>query len=172
MSNLKEFVKELVIAIVIALLIMQVVKPTIVKESSMEPTLYENNYLLLARQIYRFEKPQRGDIIVFHSDLLTAGGKGKLLIKRIIGLPGDVITIANGNVYLNGNKLTEPYIKDGTTDGEIIDFEVPQGELFVMGDNRLVSVDSRSAAVGTVKLDRVLGKAFVRLYPFNKIRLF
>ena len=172
MSNLKEFVKELVIAIVIALLIMQVGKPTIVKESSMEPTLYENNYLLLARQIYRFEKPQRGDIIVFHSDLVTAGGKEKLLIKRIIGLPGDVITIANGNVYLNGNKLTEPYIKDGTTDGEIIDFEVPQGELFVMGDNRLVSVDSRSAAVGTVKLDRVLGKAFVRLYPFNKIRLF
>ena len=172
MSNLKEFVKELVIAIVIALLIMQVVKPTIVKESSMAPTLYENNYLLLARQIYRFEKPQRGDIIVFHSDLVTAGGKEKLLIKRIIGLPGDVITIANGNVYLNGNKLTEPYIKDGTTDGEIIDFEVPEGELFVMGDNRLVSVDSRSAAVGTVKLDRVLGKAFVRLYPFNKIRLF
>lgn len=172
MSNLKEFVKELVIAIVIALLIMQVVKPTIVKESSMEPTLYENNYLLLARQIYRFEKPQRGDIIVFHSDLVTAGGKEKLLIKRIIGLPGDVITIANGNVYLNGNKLTEPYIKDGTTDGEIIDFEVPKGELFVMGDNRLVSVDSRSAAVGTVKLDRVLGKAFVRLYPFNEIRLF
>lgn len=172
MSNLKEFVKELVIAIVIALLIMQVVKPTIVKESSMEPTLYENNYLLLARQIYRFEKPQRGDIIVFHSDLVTAGGKEKLLIKRIIGLPGDVITIANGNVYLNGNKLTETYIKDGTTDGEIIDFEVPEGELFVMGDNRLVSVDSRSAAVGTVKLDRVLGKAFVRLYPFNEIRLF
>lgn len=172
MSNLKEFVKELVIAIVIALLIMQVVKPTIVKESSMEPTLYENNYLLLARQIYRFEKPQRGDIIVFHSDLVTAGGKEKLLIKRIIGLPGDVITIANGNVYLNGNKLTETYIKDGTTDGEIIDFEVPEGELFVMGDNRLVSVDSRSAAVGTVKLDKVLGKAFVRLYPFNEIRLF
>ena len=172
MSNLKEFVKELVRAIVIALLIMQVVKPTIVKESSMEPTLYENNYLLLARQIYRFEKPQRGDIIVFHSDLVTAGGKEKLLIKRIIGLPGDVITIANGNVYLNGNKLTETYIKDGTTDGEIIDFEVPEGELFVMGDNRLVSVDSRSAAVGTVKLDRVLGKAFVRLYPFNEIRLF
>ena len=172
MSNLKEFVKELVIAIVIALLIMQVVKPTIVKESSMEPTLYENNYLLLARQIYRFEKPQRGDIIVFHSDLLTAGGKEKLLIKRIIGLPGDVITIANGNVYLNGDKLTENYTKDGTTDGELIDFKVPAGELFVMGDNRLVSVDSRSTAVGTVKLDKVLGKAFVRLYPFNEIRLF
>ncbi len=172
MSGLKEFLKELVIAIVIAFLIMQVIKPTIVKESSMEPTLYENNYLLLNRQAYRFGEPHRGDIIVFHSDLTTAKGKEKLLIKRVIGLPGDVITIANGNVYINGEKIEENYIKDGRTDGDIRDLEVGKGELFVMGDNRLVSVDSRTAAVGTVKLDKVLGKAFVRLYPFNKIRVF
>lgn len=172
MSNLKEFLKELLIAIVIAFLIMQVVKPTIVKESSMEPTLYENNYLLLNRQAYRFGEPKHGDIIVFHSDLVTKNGHEKLLIKRIIGLPGDVVTIANGNVYLNGERLEENYIKDGRTDGEILELKIPKGEVFVMGDNRLVSVDSRSEAVGTVKLDRVLGKAWVRLFPFNKIRTF
>lgn len=172
MSGFKDFVKELIIAIIIAFLIMQVIKPTIVKESSMEPTLYENNYLLLNRQAYRFGEPHKGDIIVFHSELKTAGGKEKLLIKRVIGLPGDVVTVANGKVYINGKKLQEDYIKDGTTDGMVVDFKVPKGELFVMGDNRLVSVDSRTPAVGTVKLDRVLGKAFLRLYPINKIRTF
>ncbi|MGP1570281.1 MAG: signal peptidase I [Eubacteriales bacterium] len=172
MSGIKEFLKELLIAVVIAFLIMQIVKPTIVKESSMEPTLYENNYLILNRQAYRFGEPQRGDIIVFHSDLVTQNGHEKLLIKRIIGLPGDVITIANGSVYLNGKKIEESYIKDGRTDGEITALTVPKGEIFVMGDNRLVSVDSRSEAVGTVKLDRVLGKAMVRLYPFSQIRTF
>lgn len=172
MSGFKDFLKELIIAIIIAFLIMQVVKPTIVKESSMEPTLYENNYLLLNRQAYRFGEPKMGDIIVFHSHLTTATGNEKLLIKRVIGLPGDEVTVANGNVYVNGEKLTENYIKDGTTDGTVLDFKVPEGELFVMGDNRLVSVDSRVEAVGSVKIKSVVGKAFVRLYPLNRIRTF
>ncbi|MGN0712088.1 MAG: signal peptidase I [Anaerovoracaceae bacterium] len=169
---MKGLIKEILIAVVIAIVIMQFIKPTIVKESSMQPTLYENNYILLSRQAYTFGEPERGDIIVFHTGLKTSEGKEKLLVKRVIGLPGETITVAGGNVYINDELLEEDYIKDGYTDGFVENLVIPEGELFVMGDNRLVSIDSRASEVGTVKIDDVLGKAFIRLYPFNQITLF
>ncbi|QIB70182.1 signal peptidase I [Aminipila butyrica] len=169
---MKGFIKEILIAVVIALVIMQFIKPTIVKESSMEPTLYANNYVLLNKQAYRFGQPERGDIIVFHTGLKLENGKEKMLIKRVIGLPGEAITIRDGLVSINGEPLDEEYTKDGFTDGDVENLVIPEGEMFVMGDNRLVSVDSRVAEVGCVKIDDVLGKAFVRLYPFNQIRTF
>jgi len=170
-SEMKGLLKEILIAVVIAFVIMQFIKPTIVKESSMQPTLYENNYILLNKQAYHFGKPEQGDIIVFHTGLKLENGKEKMLIKRVIGLPGDTIRIAEGKVYINGKELKEDYTKDGYTDGYIEDLKIPEGQLFVMGDNRLVSIDSRVEEVGTVKIDQVLGKAFVRLYPFNEICL-
>lgn len=166
---MKELIRDIVIALVIVIAITLVIKPTIVKESSMQPTLYENNYLLVNKQAYNFGDEKRGDIIVFKSDLKNEKGDNKLLIKRIIGLPGDKITITGGKVILNGTELKEDYTLEGETPGEITDFKVPDGQLFVMGDNRRVSVDSRSEEVGCVDEDRVLGKAFVRLYPFNEI---
>ena len=169
--DMKGLFKEILIAVIIAFIIMQFIKPTIVKESSMQPNLYENNYILLNKQAYNFGEPERGDIIVFHSDLKQANGKEKMLIKRVIGLPGETIKIAEGKVYINGEELVEDYIKDGYTDGFIDDFTIPEDEMFVMGDNRLVSIDSRSEAVGCIEIDKVLGKAFVRLYPFNEICL-
>ncbi len=169
---MKGLIKEILIAIVIAFIIMQFIKPTIVKESSMEPTLYENNYILLNKQAYNFGEPKRGDIIVFHTGLKLENGKEKMLIKRVIGLPGETISIDSGIVYINGESLEENYTKDGYTDGHVEDLIIPEGELFVMGDNRLVSIDSRLDEVGCVKIDDVLGKAFVRLYPFNGIKVF
>lgn len=169
---MKGFLKELAIAIVIALVIMQFIKPTIVKETSMEPTLVENDYLLLNRQAYNFGEPERGDIIVFHTDLTTEDGKEKMLVKRVIGLPGETITISGGLVYIDGEVIEEDYIKDGYTDGFVENYVIPEGELYVMGDNRLVSIDSRTESVGSITIDSVLGKAFVRLYPFNQICLF
>ena len=169
---MKGFLKELAIAIAIALVIMQFIKPTIVKETSMQPTLYENDYLLLNRQAYNFGEPERGDIIVFHTDLTTENGQEKMLVKRVIGLPGETITVSGGLVYINGEQLDEDYIKDGYTDGFIENYVIPEGELFVMGDNRLVSIDSRTESVGSITIDSVLGKAFVRLYPFDQITLF
>src|SRR6056297_1666536 len=97
-SSLKEWIKDVLIALLIAIIVLQFIKPTIVKESSMEPTLYENNYILLNRQAYTFDEPDRGDIIVFKSEILDKNGNKKWLIKRIVGIPGDVITIANGKV--------------------------------------------------------------------------
>ena len=96
-------------------------------------------------------------------------GKKKLLIKRVIAKGGDTIAIADGNVYRNGELLDEPYTKDGYTNGGLDETVVPEGELFLMGDNRVVSVDSRSKEVGFVSEDLVIGKAVLRLFPFNKI---
>lgn len=166
---MKGLIRDILIALVIVIAITLVIKPTIVKESSMQPTLYENNYLLVNKQAYRFGEEKRGDIIVFRSDLENEKGDKKLLIKRIIGLPGDTITIQDGKVILNGTELQEDYTLEGETMGDLTDFKVPDGQLFVMGDNRRVSVDSRSEEVGCVDKSRVMGKAFVRLYPFNEI---
>ena len=168
---MKGLIRDIVIALIIVVAITLVIKPTIVKESSMQPTLYENNYLLVNKQAYRFGEEKRGDIIVFESDLEDESGNKKLLIKRIIGLSGDTISIKDGKVILKGTELHEDYTLEGETSGELTDYTIPEGTLFVMGDNRRVSVDSRSEEVGCISKERVMGKAFVRLYPFNEITL-
>ena len=172
---MKEFLKDLAIAIIIVAAVTVVIKPTIVKEHSMEPTLSENNYLILNKLSY-FHKdhPQYGDIIVFQSNLKKDDGTGKkLLIKRVIGVEGDVISIRDGKVYRNGEELDEPYIYGQETllkkDVVIDEMKIGPDELFCMGDNRAVSEDSRSPSVGNVDEDAVVGKAVVRLYPFKKI---
>ena len=168
-ENAKEWIKDILIAIVVAFLVLQFIKPTIVQEHSMENTLQPNDYLFISKQSYRlFGDPQRGDIIVFHSVLTTADGAEKLLVKRIIALPGDTISIAGGVVYVNGEAQDEPYTKDGYTNTEMDEVTVPEGQLFCMGDNRQNSRDSRDPLIGFVDEDDVLGKAVLRLFPFSK----
>ena len=164
---MKEFIKDILIALVIVAAIMVFIKHT------MESTLYENDYLFVNRQAYlTADHPDYGDIIVFQSHIQRDDGKGeKLLIKRVIGVENDVIDIHDGVVYRNGKALEEPYTKEGYTEGDISNYKVPENEVFVMGDNRRVSLDSRSSEVGTVSEDSIVGKAFIRLYPFNKIKL-
>lgn len=164
---MKELIRDIIVALVIVLVLTSVIKPTIVKESSMEPTLYENHYLIINKLAYKTGDEQRGDIIVFESELETEDGDRKLLIKRIVGLPGETVTIKNEEVYIDGQLLEEDYLKDGITPGEVIDCKVPEGQLFVMGDNRIVSIDSRE--LGCISEDTVMGKAVLRLYPFNQI---
>ena len=168
---MKEFIKDILIALLIVVGITMVLKPTIVKESSMEPTLYENNYLFVNKLAYiTDDHPDYGDIIIFKSDIDKEDGTGKkILIKRVVGVENDVITITGGAVYRNGEKIDEPYTMDGYTTGEVMNYTVPQDEVFVMGDNRSVSLDSRSEQVGTVSEDDIIGKAFLRLYPFSEI---
>lgn len=166
---MKEWIKDILIAVIIAVVIMQFIKPTIVKETSMQPTLYANNYIFLSKQAYRFSEPKRGDIVVFHTNLKTETGREKLLIKRVIALPGDVITIEDGKVFLNGEIQQEDYTMEPYTSGSVRDLEIPEGSLFVMGDNRQSSADSRDPNVGFVQEDKVIGKAVFRLFPFTKI---
>ncbi len=165
---MKSFLKDLVIAVFIAVVIIQFIKPTIIKESSMQPTLYENDYIFLSKQAYNlFGDPDYGDIIVFHSDIDSDNGDKKDLIKRIIGLPGDVISVEDGVVYRNEEAIKESYIMEDYTTGEVFGYEVPDGMIYVMGDNRRVSLDSRSEDIGAVSMDQIMGKAVWKVYPFK-----
>ena len=173
MKNVLEWIKDILIAVVIAALILVFLKPIIVQQQSMEPNFHAGDYLLTSRQAYRFfGDPERGDVIVFRSELVDDEGNEKCLIKRVIGLPGDVVEIKSGYVYVNGEEINEPYVKEQGISGEMDAVTVPENELFVMGDNRGVSEDSRSARVGTISEDTIVGKVFVRLYPFNSIKTF
>jgi signal peptidase I len=168
-KNVLLWIRDIGIALLIAIIVLQFIKPTIVQQSSMENTLHENDYIFLNKQAYTFGSFTRGDIIVFHSGLAREDGGTKNLIKRVIGLPGDTVEIKDGGVLLNGKPLKESYTKDGFTAGAMEAVTVPDGKLFVMGDNRQNSEDSRMSPVGFVSAEQVVGKAFFRLYPLNKI---
>ena len=167
-ENIIEWVKDIAIAVLAAILILQFIQPTIVQEHSMENTLHENDYVFVSKQAYKiFGEPERGDIIVFNSELTTVTGDKKMLVKRIIGLPGDKVSITQGVVYINGEPLDETYTKDGYTASEMEEVTVTSRHLFVMGDNRQGSADSRSEAIGLVSYDDVVGKVVLRAYPFS-----
>lgn len=168
----KNLLKDILIAVILASIILFFIRPTVVKQTSMQPTFNPNDYVILYKRAYAHKMPKRGDVIVFESSLTDQNGKDKLLIKRVIGLPGDIITVSDNKLYINGEIYKEDYLKDGITPGFVDNLKVPDGEFFVMGDNRVVSLDSRSAEVGTIKKSRIRGKAVIRLFPFNKIRTF
>ena len=124
---------------------------------SMEPTLISGEYVIVSKLSYRLGSPQRGDIIVFH----PPPNPKEEYIKRVIGLPGDQVTIENGFVSVNGQRLNETYLRakpnyTGT-------WTVPEGQLFVLGDNRNNSSDS--SKWGTVPMDYVVGKAVLVYWP-------
>lgn len=166
-SYARELVKDIIIAGAIVAALSFFIRPTLVKETSMEPTIQPNSYLIMSKRAYSFNEIQRGDIIVFKSDTEFADGKNKLLIKRVIGIPGDIITITGGKVWLNGSEVRESYIAAGGTPGNIYNLEVHQGQVFVMGDHRVVSIDSRK--FGCISKSSIVGKAVFRLFPFNEI---
>lgn len=177
-SFMKSLLIDIVIAIILASIVLFFIRPSIVRQSSMENTLHDGDYMIMYKQAYRNHDPQRGDIIIFQSSLVNeeTGGE-KLLIKRVIGLPGDDISIIDDQLYINGEAYEEDYLKDGYTpafeipaEGET--FTVPDGEYFCMGDNRAGSVDSRTSEVGCITKPQIKGKVVIRLFPFNKIQRF
>lgn len=174
-SELNDWVKSIIIAAFIAVLLMQLIVPAVVREHSMEPSFYGGDYLIVGKINYKISSPHRGDVIIFKSDIpmntAEPSQAKKLLIKRIIGMPGDVINISDNEVSINGEVIDEPYINEGGTPGDVVNYVVPKDSYFVMGDNRTVSIDSRRNEVGPVHKDRIIGKALIRLYPFNKIGL-
>jgi len=163
-----EWIKTIVISVAIALVITMFIRPTLVKGHSMYPTLEPNNYLIINKIPYMLHKPERGDIVVFKSHLKADDGKEKDLIKRVIAVEGDHLEIKDGVTYVNGKKIKEDYINGDFTSGEV-EIDVPEDKVFVMGDNRQNSLDSRDSRVGPVEIDTIRGKVLVRLFPFNKI---
>lgn len=170
-NSIIEWVKVFGLAIVLAFVITLFIKPTLVSGDSMLPTLHENNYLIINKIGYKIGEPKNGDVIVFKSDLEKNDGTTKDLVKRIIGVAGDKVVIKDGKVYLNDKLLDETYLSEGMDTTGDVDIVVPEGKLFVLGDNREVSLDSRYEQVGLVDVNDVEGKVLVRLYPFNDISL-
>ena len=149
------------------LLITFVGQRTSVSGSSMEPTLSNNDQLILDKISYRFSEPQRFDIIVFPFQY----AEKTLYVKRIIGLPGETVQIdLQGNIYINGQILNEDYGKETINFAGLAVEPITLGddEYFVMGDNRNNSSDSRDPSVGNIRRSNIIGKAWVRIWPLNK----
>ncbi len=173
-TSKKSFMKELLynslfllfVLFVTLLIVKYVAQRTTVSGSSMEPMIHDGDSLIVDKITYRFSDPERFDIIVFPFEYQ----KDTYYIKRIIGLPGESVRIdEDGNIYINGEILVENYgaevIKDpGIAYNEII---LREDQYFVLGDNRNNSSDSRNPAVGLIHRDRIVGRAWLRIFPFD-----
>jgi signal peptidase I len=152
-----DIIETLVLAVILFLGINTVSARVRVDGFSMLPTLEDGEFVLVSKVNYRFSDVERGDIIVFHFPM----DPEQELIKRVIGLPGDIINVQNGSVSINGQMLNEPYIAAAPAYSG--DWKVPDGELFVLGDNRNDSSDSHSW--GFLPFEKVVGKAVVIYWP-------
>ena len=162
---LRGTVYVLTIVAAVAVLISTLILPVLqIEGTSMEPTLTNGDIVLLMKTT-RFE---RGELCGFTWN-------NKLLIKRVIGVPGDWIEIdTDGTIYLNGEKLDEPYVEQkalGECDLEF-PYQVPPDQYFVMGDMRESSIDSRNTLIGCVPKDQIVGKVFFRIWPFQSIQFY
>jgi signal peptidase I len=161
----------LIILIVSFALVFGFVRPFVVEafyipSESMVPTLRVGDRVLVNKFIYRFTEPQRGDVVVFKS----VEGDSEDLIKRVVGVPGDEISVRNGRLIVNGEPQREPYVNKKYPDRSFsAPITVPKGHVFVMGDNRTNSQDSR--VFGPVPERNIEGEAFLRFWPPDRIGL-
>ena len=147
-----------------------VIEAFYIPSESMVPTLEVGDRVFVNKFIYRFHEPQRHDIIVSKSIEGSTEGGQKDLIKRVVGLPGDEISVQDGVLFVNGKRQEEPYVNPrfpGTS--SFGPMTVPKGEVFVMGDNRADSLDSRF--FGPVPFENIEGKAFLIFWPPGHIKL-
>ena len=158
---LREALETIVLSLVIFSVINTLSARIRVESVSMQPTLFAGDFVIVNKLAYRLGEPSRGDVIVFRS---PPAPEQEPYIKRIIGLPGDQVHISGGKVTINGAPLAEPYLKVATNQGG--EWVVPPESLFVMGDNRNSSSDSR--AWGMVPFENVIGKALVVYWPPGK----
>jgi signal peptidase I len=156
-----------------------------IPSESMEPQLRERDRVIVSRTAYRLHEPHRGDIVVFPSPAVPAEDEGiveglvhevlesvalrdpgdRELIKRVIGLPGETIEGREGHVRIDGQPLVEPYLRPEVVTSDFGPLEVPDGHVFVMGDNRTNSHDSRFDDIGFIDIDTIVGRAIARVWP-------
>ena len=179
LKNFFAFTFELIKIVVISLLIIIpiryfLIQPFYVKGASMEPSFYDHEYLIINEISYRFNEPERGDIVVFR----YPRNPQEYFIKRIVGLPGEKIQIKGGNVYIynqdnpTGAELNEFYLTDSAKTYSLSQdiISLTENEYYVLGDNRNSSKDSRS--FGPVNKSFIIGKVLLRGWPFDRIGLF
>ena len=180
-SNIKElldWVKSIAVAVVFVIAMrMFIFSPILVDGASMMPTYEDGDRVIVNKIGKHFSSIERFDVIVFEAPI------GDDYIKRVIGLPGDHIAYDDDILYVNGEALEEPYLdeyKEQLLDNGLLTYnftlesitdyeEIPEGYLFVLGDNRRKTADSRDPRVGLVPMEKVLGKAHFRIYPFDNV---
>ena len=154
-----EILGTLILAVLIFIVVQAAMESRVVEGACMEPNLYTGQRVLVMKSAYWFDDPHRGEVIIFKS----TQDPDRTLIKRVIGMPGDNIAITDGEVYINGSPLDEPYAQGFTSpDSTKV---VPAGNYFVMGDNRESSTDSRSW--GMLPRENIIGKAWLCYWPLG-----
>ncbi len=164
--NVLEWIVVLGAAVAVAIILRTFVfQAFYIPSESMETTLYKDDRLLVNKVSYRLHDVNRGDVVVFRRPD-DQPGEIRDLIKRVIGLPGETVEGRGGVIYIDDQQLVEPYL-DGKPFGDFSPTTVPEGQFFMMGDNRDESLDSRR--FGTIGEDRIVGRAFVLFWPFDRV---
>lgn len=174
-----DWFKVILVAFAVAFLVRTFIfSPIVVDGPSMLPTLEDRDKMIVNKLTYRFNEPDRFDIVVFHATMK------KDFIKRVIGLPGEHVAVKDHQLYIDGEKIAEPFLNGDDLEGESSSYltsdftleelsgnyeEVPTGHVLVLGDNRNNSTDSRS--LGVIPTDQIVGKASVIFFPFDRVEI-
>ncbi|MBH0229253.1 signal peptidase I [Halobacillus yeomjeoni] len=174
-----DWIKAFIIAAVLAIIVrVFLFAPVVVEGPSMLPTLHSGDHLIVSKINYTVGSPERFDVVVFHAT------EKKDYIKRVIGLPGDHVSYENNQLYVNGEKMSEPFFDEAGAESENGQFdtrnftieqlpganeEVPEGHILVLGDNRNNSTDSRM--LGMIPMEQVVGEAIIAYWPMDRIQL-
>lgn len=162
-SVVKEYVPYLLLGVILALTIRLFISPTVVVGESMEGSLHDGDYLIVNKLAYSLDKPDYGDVVILDAEDVPGHD---IYIKRVVGLPGDIIEVKDGELIRNGEVVKESYAKE-KMESEDMTVTIPEEEVFVLGDNRNHSMDSR--LIGTLDYkEEVIGKAVLRVLPFDQ----
>jgi len=173
-----EVVETLILTVIVYLVIQTfVAQPYRVEQGSMQQTLQEGQYVLVDKLTPHFDAYSRGDIVVFHPPEGAGEPDDTPYIKRVIGVTGDEVRIRDGRVWVNGVALDESrYVYEAEStyalDQRVTRWTVPAGALFVLGDHRSNSTDSRTERIGFIPVDNVIGRAFLRYWPIPTLAIF
>ncbi|MBN2982056.1 signal peptidase I [Cohnella algarum] len=167
-KELRDWAKALLVALVVVVLLRAYVfQLSTVKSISMEPTLHEKQWLFVNKLSYRFGSPDRGDVVIL-KDPSDGPDRKSLLVKRVIGIPGDKLEIRGGHLYVNGELRIEPYTDSPIEDGDFGPVTVSEGHYFVMGDNRHLGSSKDSRTFDEVPESFVKGRAEAILWPITR----
>ena len=144
------------------LLITAAFQVTGVTDNSMLPSYAEGEHVLVSNFVYQRSEPEKGDVVLFPNRIYTLSGESALMMKRVIAVSGDRVMITGGYVYVNNHRVTETYVFTEGVSGEMQEIVIPEGKVFVLGDNRAGSTDSRSETVGLVETEQIQGKVIYK----------